>query len=130
MSSLILLIGLVATTTATLIGGDGTDLIQTPHGFRPSRCIIRHDESPVEITEIDGEGVVAFYPHSKRSRFFKIDPFCVENAKELLSQRNGNDGLETWEDYASFTTPTEVVNFTSTYQIQKESPSGTRIPYT
>ena len=30
-----------------------------------------------------------------------------------------------WEDYAYFTTPEEVGNYTSTYQIPNESPTGT-----
>eukprot|EP01084_Bolivina_argentea_P128064 226418_1 len=126
MTVLTTLFALVTATTATLLGGDGTDLVETPHGFRPSRCIIRHDESPVEITEIKGKGVKAWYPNSKRSVFFPNDPYCEKQARDLLAKRNGNQGLQTWEDYASFTTSTPVGNFTSTYQIPNESPTGGR----
>ncbi len=114
---------LVTAAAGTILGGDDTELIETPHGFRPARCIIRHDESPVEITEIKGKGVKAWYPNSKRSVFFPQDPYCVKDARNLLSKRrNGN--LQAWEDYASFTTNTPVGNFTSTYIIPNESPSG------
>eukprot|EP01083_Nonionella_stella_P230760 815428_1 len=108
-----------------LFGGDGTDLIETPHGFRPSKCIIRHEEN-VEITELsDGTGVYAYYPESQTTKFFAVDPYCVNNARELFSKKdNTSYGLQAWEDYASFTCPSEMGNFTSTYQIPNESPSG------
>ena len=52
-------------TVTQSIEGDGMDLVQTPHGFRPSKCIIRHEEN-VEITELnDGSGVYAYYPESQ-----------------------------------------------------------------
>eukprot|EP01084_Bolivina_argentea_P128063 226417_1 len=121
MTVLTTLFALVTATTATLLGGDGTDLVETPHGFRPSRCIIRHDESPVEITEIKGKGVKAWYPNSKRSVFFPNDPYCEKQARDLLAKRNGDSGFA---DYVSLTTPTQVGNFTATYQIPNESPTG------
>ena len=104
------------------LGGDGMELIQTPHGFRPSKCIIRHDEN-VEIEEMrDGSGVYVYYTESQTQKFFETDPDCVNNAKELFSTNDSN--LKAWEDYASFTTPEIMGNFTSTYSIPNESPNG------
>ena len=76
-----------------LLGDDDMELIQTPHGYRPSRCIIRHDESPVEITESkDGSGVYAYYPNSDRTLFFEADQVCIDNANELFAPRNDTNG--------------------------------------
>jgi len=113
-------------STQALFGGDDIELIQTPHGFRPNRCIIRHDEN-VEITELnDGSGVYAFYPDSKSTKFIPSDPYCIDNANKLFAKRDNKTSynLQQWEDYAYFTCPSEMGNFTSVYQIPNESPNG------
>jgi hypothetical protein len=104
--------------------------VQTPHGYRPSRCIIRHEED-VEIEELsDGSGVIAHYPASKLTKFFAADPYCIENAKQLFASNETSptsdmyNPLRAWEDYAYFTTPSIMGNFTTTYQIPNESPAG------
>eukprot|EP00486_Rosalina_sp_Unknown_P001888 CAMPEP_0201575986 /NCGR_PEP_ID=MMETSP0190_2-20130828/21500_1 /ASSEMBLY_ACC=CAM_ASM_000263 /TAXON_ID=37353 /ORGANISM="Rosalina sp." /LENGTH=300 /DNA_ID=CAMNT_0048006299 /DNA_START=57 /DNA_END=959 /DNA_ORIENTATION=- len=112
----------VTQSIEVIFGGDGMELIQTPHGFRPSKCIIRHEEN-VEITELkDGSGVYAYYPGSQLTKFFEADPDCIEDWHALSDTNTSN--LKAWEDYAYFTTPEEMGNFTSTYVIPNESPKG------
>ena len=128
MALLLVLTILFAVTQSmkVIIGGDGMDLVQTPHGFRPSKCVIRHEEN-VEITELkDGSGVYAYYPKLQLTKFFPADQDCIDNAKALFAKdRNGKSpNLKAWEDYAYFTTKVEMGNFTSTYQIPNESPKG------
>jgi len=113
----------VTQSIEVIIGGDDMELIETPHGFRPSKCVIRHEEN-VEITELkDGSGVYAYYPGSQLTRFYETDPDCIDNVKQLYSNKNDSN-LKAWEDYAYFTTPDEMGNFTSTYVLPNESPTG------
>lgn len=116
---------LLSLTQSGLIGGDGMDLVETPHGFRPAKCIHRHTESPVEITE-HSNGTMVYFPKSNRREFYPLDEDCVRNAMELAKTRRTDGGLQAWEDYASYTPPSQMGNFTSTYQIPNESPASDR----
>lgn len=118
---------LLATASANFHGGPfigGIDnemaLVPTPHGMRPSKCVIRHDSNDVHL-EYNETGTTAFYRDTGETRFFPADPDCIENARQLMA----NGGLQAWDVDASYTPSSKMGTFNATYTIPNESPPCT-----
>eukprot|EP01083_Nonionella_stella_P260541 888221_1 len=106
----------------SILFADATNLISTPHGYRPSKCIIEHNEEAIIKQRRDGSGVDAFYPNSNKYKYFPINNECMD-------QYNGNNVGE-WDIYAYYNYNTSandasLSNFTSTYIVPNESPTCT-----
>jgi len=99
---------------------NGMNLVQTPHGLRPSKCVIRHDSNDVHL-EYDETGTTAYYADTGETKFFPADPDCIANAQELMN----NGGLQAWDVDASYTPPSNMGTFNATYQIPNQSPPCT-----
>eukprot|EP01084_Bolivina_argentea_P171108 296454_1 len=63
----------------------GMDLITTPHGMRPSKCVISHDSYDVYL-DYDETGTTAHYRDTGETKFFPADPDCIANSKELFGE--------------------------------------------
>eukprot|EP00483_Globobulimina_turgida_P002647 UN02651 len=118
MLALLFLVSAVYGNNGPFIGGvnTGMDLIPTPHGMRPRKCVIRHDSYDVYL-DYNASGTTAFYRDTGDIKFFPADPDCIENAKELA-----NVNLQAWDVDASYTPPSNMGTFNATYQIPNQSP--------
>jgi hypothetical protein len=117
----------IAMARSALIGGDGMDLVATPHGYRPSKCVIRHDSYDVHLTETP-EGTHAFYADVNEHHFFPRDQDCVDNARALFGvngTRTRLTNLQAWDVDSSYTPPSNMGVFNSTYVLPDETIANT-----
>jgi hypothetical protein len=115
----IFLVSIAYGNSGPFIGGidRGMDLIPTPHGWRPSKCVIRHDSYDVHL-DYNETGTIAHYRDTGKTKFFPADPDCIENAKELF----GDGNLKAWDVDASYSPPSHVGKFNATYEIPNQTP--------
>jgi hypothetical protein len=113
MSSLYALVAAFVASNAFALGEDGHDLIRTPHGYRPAKCV--HFAETGSILKERENYTEVYNPTSGLTTIIERDEDCVKNARGLL---------RTWVDYTGWTTTSAVGNFTSVYTIPNENPTS------
>ena len=97
------------------------EMMKTPHGMRMAKCVHTVPNGAVVEEQPNGTTLVS---HSEGEYIIPVDKDCINEAGDLFSKRNVKSGkLQTWEDYASFTSQEPMYNFTSTYVIPNENPN-------
>ena len=103
-------------------------MFATPHGLRPQQCVHQVKDNNHIIHHMP-DGVHIEYPGLGTSEFYPELPECVENMKQLQSQRqyvqtNSNLTNGGWEIYGGYYTKQSMGNFTVSYVVPDEDPSN------
>jgi len=98
----------------------GNEYINTPHGKRLKKCVIKHDISPVIIDEVNN-GVNVYYPKTNQHKFFKKDMDCVNEAKNIF---NNISNVQIWQNNAFDSNTPALGTFTSLYDLPNETPTN------
>ena len=111
---------------AAINNGVNDDMVRTPHGIRPRKCVHKLEVNDGIIDVSGNDGVSVYYKSLNKTTHHPRLKECVTNARELKSNMVSGKGSNNggWEIWGGYYTPSLMGVFNATYILPDTDPSN------